>query len=167
MKYLAAAFVWIGLTVIGVNFSSRLKKRCDLFKDIILMIENLSGEINYMSKPLDKIIHEISKNNASFNLPFIPLCNRFLQSGTDFPVAWEKSIEEAKLPLSSEERARLILFGKSIGKTDAENQKGIFNIYLSIFNSFNECAEKEKERLYTTSLTGCFLCGCALFILIL
>lgn len=153
--------------MIGMSLSERLKKRNELFKSILIMIDGFSSKINYLMKPVDELIFDFKHDNSCENLTFIPLCADFLNQGSDFPDAWKKAIDKSELPLKNEERSKLQAFGLSIGKTDIEGQKSVFGMYREFFLTFSEKAEAEKEKYSSMAFITCFLCGCALFILLI
>lgn len=167
MKFLGAGLVWLSLSLLGITLSSRLKKRSEVFQSILIMIDSFSSKINYMMKPVDELIFDFQKEGRCDNLTFISLCAEFLDGGNDFPIAWIKAIDSSELPLKKDEISKLCSLGLSIGKSDVEGQNAVLKMYYAFFQSFSRKAEEEREKYSSMTFITCFLCGCALFILLI
>jgi len=131
------------------------------------MVEELSNGIFYLSLPLDEILVVINNRGSCKKLTFIALFNEFIDCGSDFPDAWKKSVYSCSLPLKREEKEKIISFGLSLGRSDSENQRSLLKLYSAQFNTYaNEAYNLKKKYSLTSAFMG-FLCGGAVFILLI
>lgn len=151
----------------GLTLSVRLKKRCELFGNLLMLINDFSSEINYLAKPVDEIVIELRKSGKYERVSFISICVDLINSGHDFPEAWCFAIDRCNLPFKAEEKEKLKSLGLIIGRSDINGQNNALKMYYDFFVSFCKRAEEEKEKYFTMTFVTCFLCGCALFILMI
>ena len=157
--------MWICLIMTGVTISVRLRHRLNFLEDVVYMFVVFKSNISYFHQPLSEIISTFNKNEKQID--FIRFCTYKLNSGIDFPDAWEDSVKNYCPLLKEEEKVKLIEYGKSIGKTDTENQTVILDTYYRSFECFNNKAKEDFNKYNRTVIAAFFFLGCGLFILLI
>ncbi len=151
--------------MIGIAISVRLKHRLIFLEDITYMLCVFKGDISYYRQPLTELISDFNKNKK--HIEFITACTYMLNSDIDFPDAWTVSIENNCPFLKKEEKIKLIEYGKSIGKTDTENQIAILDTYCGYFENYKNKARDDFNKYNRTVIASFFFVGCGLFILLI
>lgn len=119
-----------------------------MLRKIELMFSLISNEICYVSMPSVEIIRFLVRNNELRDLKFINSCMLYLDSGDDFPIAWEKSLCEKKNInfMRKKDIELLKSFGNGFGVTDMEGQISLCELYLDTLRLHIREAADEKER---------------------
>lgn len=151
----------------GLKISGRYEQRNIIFAELLLMVEELSNGICYLSLPLDEIIIGIDKSNICKKLKFPGLFSELTCEGMDFPDAWKSSVYASGLPLKKDEIDKLINLGLSLGHSDGESQRSIIKLYAAQFNLYAEEAYYQRKKNSFTSMFTGFLFGGAVFILLI
>jgi len=151
--------------MIGIAISVRLKHRLNFLEDITYMLGTFKSDISYYRQPLTELICDFNKNEK--HIEFIAACTYMLDSDVDFPDAWTASIKNHCPFLKKEEKIKLIEYGKSIGKTDTENQTVILDTYYSYFINYKNKATDDFNKYNRTVIASFFFAGCGLFILLI
>lgn len=137
----------------------------NFLEDIMFMLVKFSNDISYYNRPVTELICNFNKNEK--NIDFVNACSLMLNSEIDFPEAWEASIKNHCRFLNKEEKRKLIEYGKSIGKTDTQGHKEIFNTYYGYFENYKNTALCEFNKYNRTVIASFFFLGCGLFILLI
>lgn len=153
--------------MMGMRFSERFEKRYIIFQQLLIMTEELTNGICYLSLPLDDIFISIARNGTCKELVFLKTFKELSESGKDFPDAWKQAVYKERLNFKRSECEKIISFGLSLGRSDAENQKRLLKLYSSQFNTYAEEAYALKKRYSLTSVVVGLLSGGAVFILLI
>ena len=138
--------VLASMLLMGVRMSSRLKKRSIFLGEILLLISQISIEIEYVSLPVLEIFNKLNESGSCKSLDFISLCLKLMQKGEDFFTSWQKALEQSELPLKKEEREKLLAFGGMLGTSDAAGQSSMLAVYREYFSFYRDSAKAEYEK---------------------
>lgn len=151
----------------GMKISERFDLRCEIFCQILLMIEGVINGICYWELPVDEIFTEILKNENCNKLDFLMRLNKSIDSGVDFPCAWSESVYSTCMPLKKSEVEKLVGMGLTVGKSDSESQKRILTLYSEQFKKWADDAYEQRKKYFFPSRVSGVLLGGAIFILLL
>lgn len=151
----------------GQTLNSYLKARVNYLEKTIMMIDFFEYRMNILMMPVHEVVYMLKCESIYSELTYLSSCADFIDRGYDFPEAWEKSIYESKAILKKEEKNKLMSFGKSIGKTDAESQHKTIELYRDYFIRQSEYAKEERKKYAVPIMTTCFMMGFAVLILII
>ena len=150
----------------GMKISERFENRCEIFREILLMIEETTNGICYLALPIDEIFIEIDNRGICKKLKFLTSFKKLIDDGEDFPCAWSKSIYGTYMSLRNNETEKLIAMGLSLGRTASESQKSILRFYSAQFKRCAEEAYEQRKKYYFPCKVSGFLFGGAVFILL-
>ena len=120
MKFIGGGLLWIGFILMGMKISERFELRCEIFCQILLMIEGVINGICYWELPVDEIFTEIVKNKNCNKLDLLMRVKKSIDSGVEFPCAWSESVYSTCMPLKKSEVEKLVGMGLTVGKSDSE-----------------------------------------------
>lgn len=167
MKLLGAGLIWTSLIYAGAAYSIKLSKRIVLLEKTLLMLQEMEVQIEYLNLPLLALISEIGSRDYLRDLSFLSECRSSVNSGMDFPEAWEQAVKNSVLNYKREEKDKLLQLGANLGRTDTENQISLLNMHISNFREFLDIAKKQKLKYGSLSFNAGFLLGCMIFVMII
>lgn len=150
----------------GIKISERFEKRCEIFREVLFMIEEIRNGICYFALPIDEIFIEIERNGICKQLNFLSCLKKAIESGQDFPDAWSESVYSTYMPLKKSEKEKLMSMGVALGRTDTEGQKNMLRLYYEQFDRCSNEAYAERKKYFFLSQVSGFLFGGAVFILL-
>lgn len=148
-------------TFTGIRLSERLKNRAAALRDLREGIQTLTSAITHTRRPLGQIAAEISRRGAS---SFWSMFAERLSAGEDAGDAWSGALEAATArggPLAAlmpRDRALLISFSVTLGKTNRQSQAENGQMTLEALSALIESADEvyaQKGRVYR--VLGLFL----------
>lgn len=142
MKIVLLIVVVALFSYIGYGFSSYYTNRTKFFKNLELLFDKLTHEINFSQGKLIEIIKDFDTHNKDVN----QLSKNFINAlEFDLELNREKIFDGIKI-LNEEEKDVIVLFLKSLGKFDAYNQtKQLENQKMQINNFFLNAEEEQKK----------------------
>ena len=159
-RLFGALLILLCCTLSGFYFSYRLKQKLGFFSDLVEFTSRLETDIRYFGGDIYKLL----RLSAPVSL------SAFLNNDIKpFSLYWQTFTDDIAevYRLSSDERSRLIEFGRLLGTTDTEGQISHIHIYKGVFTTERNDFQKEfktKSRLYKT--LG-FFAGASLALLLL
>ena len=156
----------MSLMLAGIKISERLDKRCEIFREVLMMIEEIKNGICYLALPIDEVFIEIEKNGICKKLKFLSCFKIAVESGKDFPGAWRESVYNTYMPLKKSEKEKLISMALALGRTDSEGQSNMLRLYYEQFNRYSDEAYEVRKKYFFPSQVSGFLFGGAVFILL-
>lgn len=150
-----------------MKISERYDKRSIIFRELLLLVEEITNGICFLALPIDQILTETEKSGVCKKLTFLRVFKDLTEYGLDFPDAWKEALLNSDLPLTRNEYEKIISFGLALGRTDSENQKNLLKLYFSQFSRYAEEAYIQRKRYYFTSFFTGLLFGGAIFILLI
>ncbi len=156
--FIMGAAVWI-----GAYFMAKEKYRIQELEELERSVLLMQSQIQYLSAPLPEILESISwKTEGSIGEAFQMAAERMeKRDGVSAEKIWKEVWQEkaAYTYLTKADLDAILLFGKTLGYLDKEQQEGSIHLLLRyIHNSLaqgNRCLEK-NGRLYfsISSLSG-------------
>lgn len=112
------------------------------------MLELIGAEIKYCAIPVEELIRNLSSRSELKELKFIKSCCEYCESGTPFPLAFKKALEnrENTGDLLQEDISLLISFGNQLGTTDAQGQISICEYHKELIRQNLKAANENKNK---------------------
>lgn len=154
-------------TLIGIVAATQLKKRSAFFSSMVNFMKSLFVEIEYSMSDMPSLVIKLSETDLCKNLYFLNKCTSLLNEGADFPLAWERAVEENTGYIKAEEKDKLLSFGMSLGTTDLQGQKRMINLFTEHFESYRTDAKQTEEKYYRIYILTGILLGFVAFILLI
>lgn len=164
MKYLILILIVCLSTFIGIGIGEYFKKREKLFFDIHSFVYSLQLEIDFFEKRLKKIVLE---KNDRFGKDFAQILKHFevfLSSNLD--VLNEKELFVGVWILSKEEKAFILSFFSSLGRSSSKTQLASLEQFKSHFYQTYQVAKTESQKNAPMSVKLAFLIGLAIAIIL-
>ncbi len=119
----------------------------EVLESIELMVTLIRARIEYTLEPVSDLAENLSKNNELKNLTFLRECAALCRNGTDFPLAWSKSVSHFnRFAVSRQTAEYLVGFGKALGSTDISGQLSCCDMYLALFSASRKEQIKKREK---------------------
>lgn len=155
LKLLGSIIIIAGTTVIGFTYSNIYMQRVKQLRDMQFALNMLETEIIYTATPLIEALFSVGeKTSSSIKGIFFGMAEALRdkrKSGVFDAFIYTYSQLKCDIYLDKEEIDVISSFMQSLGSSDAEGQKKIFNITIKKLESFEKRAEEirtKNEKLY-------------------
>jgi len=143
MKYVLIAVIFAVCCLGGWFFSIKFLKRKRFFHSLISLAEKLSLEINFSRERLKVLLENIDESNKKHLLGIDEKFIEYLDKKSELS---SENIFKKSDCLKSEEKEQILLFLKTLGRSDVENQTKEIQSFISRFNEIkNKCDEEQKK----------------------
>lgn len=143
MKYVLIMLVFSACVAVGYTISNRFSKRKKFFTSLISLAEKLSIEINFSRERLCVLIENFDAGNKKNLLKIDEKFLNFLDKKCELT---NEEIFEKNDLLKPEEKDCVLLFLKTLGRSDVENQTKEIKSFISRFNDLKiECDSAYKK----------------------
>ncbi len=143
MKWFLIVVLGLMCVIGGMFFSNKYKKRKDFFNALILLSQKLDVEINYSRERLviliESLDEKIRKSLIKIDVNFL----NALKKGTE--ITAEILFEKQKL-IKQNEQEMIVMFFKSLGRSNVENQSKEIKNFISRFENFHTLACNDETK---------------------
>lgn len=143
LKFVLLFLLFVLCATVGYVCSLKYKKRQKFFSSLIMLAEKLDVEINFSRERLKKLIEEIDdsqkKNLCNIDQNYIEYLNGSCELGV------EQLFKNISI-LKASEKDLILLFFKSLGRSDVENQSKEIQSYVKRFESLSASADSENKK---------------------
>lgn len=162
MKILLLVFAVIATTYIGYSFSRKYKQRADFFGAVVMLCQKFNLEINYSRERVKNILKNLDdkhkKKLYGVDKNYILYLEQQEELTKDLLCKNFKYLKE-------DERDLLLMFFKSLGRSDVESQSKEINNFQERFDNLTKTAVADNKKYGSLSLKLGFIAG--LFIVVL
>lgn len=159
--------VFASVMTVGMRFRYRLKKRKDIFHELLVFISLIRIEFEFMNMPVLQVLEKIADAGNCRNLDFIPLCIEKVNNGNDFSKAWQTAVELSRLPLQREEKEKLSAAGGLLGTSDIKGQLSLLALFYESFLAYQKKADEEYDKYGKLCITVSVILGAGVFIFLM
>ncbi len=149
MKYLLILLIFALCTYVGFLFSAKYTKRKKFFSALIAFADKLSLEINYSRERLKVLIENFDSKQRKSLLGVDEAFLQYLEKKEE--LSSETIFKKAGV-LKSEEKDAVLLFFKTLGRSDVENQTKEINSFVSRFSEIKTTCDQEQKKYGSLSL---------------
>lgn len=149
MKYVLIGAVFCLCCFVGWFFSVKYVKRKKFFDSLISLAEKLSLEINFSRERLKVLLQNYDATNRKNLLGIDDKFIDFLDKKCD--LVGEEIFKKADI-LKSEEKDVVLLFLKTLGRSDVENQTKEIQVFVARFNEIKQQCDQEQKKYGTLSV---------------
>lgn len=156
MKYVLILTVFSVCVFVGYHFSIKYSRRKKFFSAIISFANKISLDINFSRERLKVLIQNFDENTKKH---LLGVDERFLDF-LDKKCELESEAIFGKIDiLKKEEKDLLLLFFKTLGRSDVENQTKEIQAFISRFSEVKDLCDKEQKKYGSLSLKLGFVVG--------
>ena len=149
MKYVLILVVFGVCTYIGYIFSVKYNKRKKFFNSLIAFADKLSLEINFSRERLKVLIENFDSKQRKCLLGVDEAFLAYLDKKQDLTL--ENMFKKASV-LKSDEKDAVLLFFKTLGRSDVENQTKEIGSFVSRFSDIKAVCDTEQKKYGNLSL---------------
>lgn len=159
IKYIVLSLIVIVCAFLGFQLSETVKLRVTHLAHMLNAIVYLQNEIFYSLTPLPEALMRVSSKKEKPISKFLEDISNLLYSNdiNNINTAFTKAIEKNKdeLMLEKEDYGILLELSNSLGSTDLNGQKKIFQIAIgNLENNLKEATEKAKKNVKMYRVLG-------------
>ncbi len=163
MKYVFILILFCGCTFMGYVFSRKYQKRKRFFASLISLADKLSIEINFSRERLKVLVLNFDettrKNLLGIDQKFVD----FLDKKCELTSEIFKGIDILK----QEEKDLILLFFKTLGRSDVENQTKEISSFVARFSEIKAICDQEQKKYGSLSLKLGIVAGLFLVIILI
>lgn len=149
MKYVLIVFIFCLCAFVGYIFSVKYTKRKKFFNSLIVFADKLSLEINFSRERLKVLLENFDsankKNLLGIDEKFVEYLDKKIE------LTSENIFKKADV-LKNDEKDFILLFLKTLGRSDVENQTKEIQNFISRFNEMKTQCDTEQKKYGSLSL---------------
>lgn len=143
MKYFFIIAIFCLCCLVGYIFSKKYMKRKKFFSSLIMLADKLSLEINFSRERLKVLLQNFDTANKKNLLGVDEKFIEYLDKKSELTI--EEVFKKADV-LKTEEKDSVLLFLKTLGRSDVENQIKEIQTFVGRFNDIkNQCDLEQKK----------------------
>lgn len=143
MKYALIILVFCICTLVGYIFSAKYQKRKKFYDSIIILADKLSLEINFSRERLKVLLQNFDSSNKK-NL--LGIDERFVDYLDKKCELTSEEIFKKTDVLKPDEKDFVLLFLRTLGRSDVENQTKEIQSFVARFSDIkNQCDQEQKK----------------------
>ena len=164
MRYVLIVFLFCLCVFVGYYYFSKFDKRKKFFSSIIMLAEKLSVEINFSRERLKVLIENFDLNSKKNLLGIDEGFVSYLDKKTELD---SKEIFKKATCLKQDEKDFILLFLKTLGRSDVENQTKEIQNFTKRFTEIKNTCDQEHKKYGTLSLKLSVIAGLFFTILLI
>ncbi len=149
MKYVLIALVFCACVVVGYVISNRFTKRKKFWSSMIAFADKLAIEINFSRERLRVLIENFDdtnkKNLLGIDKKFIDYLDKKCDLTTDEVFGKNELLKQ-------DEKEFILLFLKTLGRSDVENQTKEIKSFIERFNEIKTQCDTEQKKYGALSM---------------
>ncbi len=149
MKYALILLVFIACVAVGFIVSNRFTKRKKFWTSLIAFADKIAIEINFSRERLRVLIENFDtanrKNLLGIDIKFIEYLDKKSELTTDF-------LFDKNELLKPDEKDLVLLFFKTLGRSDVENQTKEIKSFSERFNELKMQSDNEQKKYGALSM---------------
>lgn len=149
MRYVLIVFIFCLCALVGYIFSVKYTKRKKFFNSLIVFADKLSLEINFSRERLKVLLENFDsankKNLLGIDEKFVEYLDKKIE------LTSENIFKKADV-LKNDEKDFILLFLKTLGRSDVENQTKEIQNFISRFNEMKTQCDTEQKKYGSLSL---------------
>lgn len=149
MKYVFIVIVFCLCVGVGYFFSIKYLKRKRFFNSIIILADKLSLEINFSRERLKVLLQNFDETNKKHLLGIDEKFMDYLDRKCELTT--EDIFKNANI-LKQEEKDFILLFLKTLGRSDVENQTKEIQSFVARFGDIKQQCDVEQKKYGSLSL---------------
>lgn len=151
----------------GYYAAAMIKKRAEILGCCIRLIQRINSDISYNAEPLHVIIDNASQCSEFDKLTFL---QKILKSESDnITLGWKECVESfcRCSPITKDDAALLVSFGKKLGTSDVEHQQKLCDEYTFLLKQrYDSVRNNLSERIKMCKVCS-FAAGAVMLILLI
>lgn len=149
MKYALIVVVFCICTYVGYLFSIKYSKRKKFFSALISLADKLSLDINFSRERLKVLIENFDSKQRKDLLGVDVAFLNYLDKKGELTI--DMLFKKAEV-LKTDEKDAVLLFFKTLGRSDVENQTKEIGSFISKFSEIKATCDQEQKKYGGLSL---------------
>ncbi len=149
MKYLILGFLAVGCIFIGYIFSLKYSRRAKFFKALVMLCQKLDVEINYSRERLKTLFESFDEKTKKQLQGLDKNYLTYLANNTSLD---ESNLFKGLNFLKQNEKDTLLIFFRSLGRTDLASQSKELKNFEKRFEEFSSFANGENKKYGSLSI---------------
>ncbi len=149
MKYVLIVVVFCVCVFVGYVYSAKYAKRKKFFDSLILFADKLSLDINFSRERLKILLLNFDSKNRKNLLGIDEKFLDYLDRKSE--LSKEEVFKNATI-LKDDEKDTVLLFLKTLGRSDVENQTKEIQNFVSRFGEIKEKCDVEQKKYGSLAL---------------
>ncbi len=149
MKYVFIILLFLGCCGVGYFFSLKYSRRKKFFNSLIALADKLSLEINFSRERLKVLLQNFDatakKDLLGIDETFIAYLDKTQELSGD-------AIFKKADCLKQDEKDAVLLFLKTLGRSDVENQTKEIQTFISRFTEFKKQSDEQQKKYGSLSI---------------
>lgn len=163
MKYALILILFCVCCGVGYVMSQKFSKRKKFFDTLIILAEKLSLEINFSRERLQVLMNNFDENSKKNLLGIDQKFSDFLDKKCDLDMSIFKNAD----CLKPDEKESVLLFLKTLGRSDVENQTKEIANFVSRFAEVKKVCDAEQKKYGSLCIKLGVIAGIFLAIIII
>mgnify|MGYP002798444947 CR=1 FL=1 len=143
MKYVLIVVVFCLCVFVGILFSNKYTRRKRFFESLIALADKLALDIKFSRQRLKVLLENFDASNKKNLLGIDENFIEFLDKKCE--LSNETLFKKADI-LKAEEKDFILLFFKTLGRSDVENQTKEIQSFIARFNEFKTKCDTEQKK---------------------
>ncbi len=148
-KYILIVFLFCLCCGVGYVFSIKYQKRKKFYGSLISLADKLSLEINFSRERLKVLLENFDKNSKQHLLGIDENFERYLDKSCE--LTNEEIFKKADC-LKQDEKDQILLFLKTLGRSDVENQTKEIQGFVERFKQTKAKCDEEQKKFGSLSV---------------
>lgn len=149
MKFLFIVIIFCLCVFVGWVFSKKYLKRKRFFNSLISLCEKLSLEINFSRERLRVLMENFDEKQKKDLLGVVEEFNEYLEHRGELD---ETKIFKNASILKPDEKSAILLFLKTLGRSDVENQTKEIGNFIARFSEMKTVCDAEQKKYGALSI---------------
>lgn len=149
MKYFFILLVFLLCCAVGYFFSVKYMKRKKFYASLIALADKMSLEINFSRERLKVLLQNFDPNTKKNLLGIDANFVRYLDKACE--LTSEEIFPKASC-LKNDEKETILLFLKTLGRSDVENQTKEIQTFISRFSEIKQKCDEEQKKYGTLAI---------------
>jgi len=149
MKYLLISVLFCVCVAVGFALSSKYMKRKRFFNALISLSEKLALEINFSRERLRVLIENFDSSSKKYLLGIDEVFVDYLERKCELT---QESLFKKALVLKDDEKSCVLLFLRTLGRSDVENQTKEINNFVSRFSEMKTKCDQDQKKYGSLSV---------------
>ena len=168
LKWIGSILIIVSCAAFGLIQSSLLQKRVQVLRTAIVLMDEISGHIRYLSSTVEELLDSVSWKEKYRVFSFLPELKRQINQGIGYPQACKSVFSRWSFPGALKEDVKTLQdFFQLLGTTDLEGQLSLMADYHATLEQIVQSAEARAKKYGSLYRTSGILAGALVVILVM
>ncbi|MCL2195267.1 MAG: stage III sporulation protein AB [Oscillospiraceae bacterium] len=163
LNYIAMTLIFLACAGTGALISRTMMQRARQLELCLQMLAQLRAQLQYSRPPVQTMVADLCEQAQ--HPAFLPRCLHSMNTGVDFPQAWQGALQSPGHGLKDDDRRHLLSLGQLLGASDAAGQREALQLHESLLTTQLDQARAVRDTRGKAAFTLGVLAGLTVMIL--